>query len=584
MRINLGSLATVLSQLETAKREIDITSTEVRSEVGGHFSGISGLNEAGLIHGRAVKNDPASAQEQLRAYSEQVWWACELLEAEMNAVSHQDASNAEGIGLADAGGAVGSSATAFSTQPVQQSVPLSFVPPVVVPGASLLQLVNNFNATNFGSVGQIAADWGTMATNIQQVVGQLNNAASQLEADNDSEFTSAAAGKIREIAATGEQFVANASVMQGRAANIVLNVPMLGMEMPGDLVKVNTIPEPAVQKTVEAAMLAKWQLKLQQLVTNSLPNQQSLTDSPASNGRGDNVEIGLESIAGTGVRYNTDEVVWPQEIQEAIQSGEIGPGAFGVADGELVALENIDQGLVDQVRQAVADRNEALYGGEKLQEFINGGMQTLENTGTSTAGLDGVGSGAFNNGVNPGLGQSGAGAAASAGSGIGGLGAGAGSGAMGPLGALGGAGALGGTGNGSAASGIRGGIAGAGLGGARGVGAGTGLSSRGIGAAAGEGGSRVLGGSGESASRAGAGAGSGAHGAGTGAGGSQNAHGRGAAGPMMAPGAAGRNQEKKKSGMIKAVTSRVEADKNRRDLLGDPPAALPGPIGDWARQ
>ncbi|MEY8577887.1 hypothetical protein AALI21_06210 [Corynebacteriaceae bacterium 6-324] len=448
----------------------------------------------------------------------------------------------------------------------------------------MLQLVNNFNATNFGSVGQIAADWGTMATNIQQVVGQLNNAASQLEADNDSEFTSAAAGKIREIAATGEQFVANASVMQGRAANIVLNVPMLGMEMPGDLVKVNTIPEPAVQKTVEAAMLAKWQLKLQQLVTNSLPNQQSLTDSPASNGRGDNVEIGLESIAGTGVRYNTDEVVWPQEIQEAIQSGEIGPGAFGVADGELVALENIDQGLVDQVRQAVADRNEALYGGEKLQEFINGGMQTLENTGTSTAGLDGVGSGAFNNGVNPGLGQSGAGAAASAGSGIGGLGAGAGSGAMGPLGALGGAGALGGTGNGSAASGIRGGIAGAGLGGARGVGAGTGLSSRGIGAAAGEGGSRVLGGSGESASRAGAGAGSGAHGAGTGAGGSQNAHGRGAAGPMMAPGAAGRNQEKKKSGMIKAVTSRVEADKNRRDLLGDPPAALPGPIGDWARQ
>lgn len=54
---------------------------------------------------------------------------------------------------------------------------------------------------------------------------------------------------------------------------------------------------------------------------------------------------------------------------------------------------------------------------------------------------------------------------------------------------------------------------------------------------------------------------------------------------MMAPGAAGRNQEKKKkSTMIKAVMSRVEADKNRRDLVGDPPAALPGPIGDWARQ
>lgn len=584
MDINTESLTVAIDQMQSARKEVERAVSGVKSEIGGHFSSIAGLNEAGLIHGRAVKNDPASAQEQLQLYAGRIQWAAELLSQQLSSVSAQDATNAEGIGLADAGGAVGSSSAAFSSQPVQQSVPLSFVPPVVVPGTSLLQLVNNFNATNFGSVGQIAADWGTMATNIQQVVGQLNNAAAQLEADNDSEFTSAAASKIREIAATGEQFVANASVMQGRAANIVLNVPMLGMEMPGDLVKVNTIPEPAVQKTVEAAMLAEWQLKLQQLVTNSLPNQQSLTDPPSSNGRGDNVEVGLESIAGTGVRYNTDEVVWPQEIQEAIQSGEIGPGSFGVADGELVALENIDQGLVDQVRQAVAERNEALYGGGKLQEFINGGMQTLENTGTSAAGLDGVGSGAFNNGINPGLGQSGAGAAASAGSGIGGLGAGAGSEAMGPLGALGGAGALGGTGNGSAASGNRGGLAGAGLGGARGGGAGAGLSGRGFGAAAGEGGSRVLGGNGDSASRAGAGAGSGAHSAGSGAGGSQNAHGRGAAGPMMAPGAAGRNQEKKKSGMIKAVTSRVEADKNRRDLLGDPPAALPGPIGDWARQ
>ncbi|MGO2876824.1 MAG: hypothetical protein ACTIB0_09170 [Corynebacterium casei] len=584
MKINLAALESTSAQLALAQREIEMTAGAVQSSIGGQFSSIVGMNEAGVIHGRAITQDPASAQEILKKFAEQVSWASGLVAAEADSISQQDTSNSQGIEIADEGGWVGASGVSLPAQPSSQKYPLSFVPPVVIPGASLVQLANNFNTTRFDQLGQVAADWLTLATNISQVVKQLNSAASQLESEHDSDFTRNAAVRIREMAATGEQFAANASLMNSRAFNMMSKAPTAYIELPADVTAVQAIPDPIIQKTVEAAMLTKWQLKLQELVSSSLPDQQSLTDPPSSNGRGDNVEIGLESIAGTGVRYNTDKVVWPQEIQEAIQSGEIGPGSFGVADGELVALENIDQGLVDQVRQAVTDRNEALYGGGKLQEFINGGMQTLENTGTSAAGLDGIGSGAFNNGVNPGLGQSGAGAAASAGSGIGGLGAGAGSGAMGPLGALGGAGALGGTGNGSAASGSRGGIAGAGLGGARGAGAGAGLSGRGFGAAAGEGGSRVLGGSGDSASRAGAGAGSGAHGAGTGAGGSQNAHGRGAAGPMMAPGAAGRNQEKKKSGMIKAVTSRVEADKNRRDLLGDPPAALPGPIGDWARQ
>src|SRR5699024_12811723 len=100
-------------------------------------------------------------------------------------------------------------------------------------------------------------------------------------------------------------------------------------------------------------------------------------------------------------------------------------------------------------------------------------------------------------------------------------------------------------------------------------------------------GARLLRG-GDSPARTGAtvGESSGTNGAGTVAHGtrSQGQHGRGI-GPMMAPAhAAGRNQDKKKSSaMIKAVTSRVEANKNRRDLLGEPPAALPGPIGDWAR-
>ena len=586
MEINFDSLKEVLRQLSVVNREIETTSGGITSNLGFQFSAIPGLNEAGAIHGRAIKQDPASAQEMLRTYSDQVGWAAELLGAEIDALSAQEDSNARGLDLADTGGAVGSIGAGLPSQPSNQRVPLTFVPPVVFPGASLLQLANNFNATKFGELAQAAVDWNTMAANIRQVVDQLNNAASTIDSENDSEFTRSAANRIRELATTGEQFAANASVMNQRAFNLVSQAPFGYVEIPADLQAVKAIPDPIAQKAMEAAMLAKWQAKLQEMVTSSLPNQQSLAEAPAASGGGDNIEVGLGAIAGTGMRYNTDEVVWPQEIQQALAGGEIGPGSFGVADGELVALENIDQGLVEQVRHAVNERNEALYGGGKLQSFIDGGMTPLTDATTQTAGFNSPGLGTLNAGNSPSLGHAGLATAAPSNSGFGTvLGT---SGGLGSLGAFDGAGGLGSAAAGLPAAGSRGAGtgAGAGLGGLRGA---SGISGgRGVSVAGGEAGSRLLNTGGDSSGRAGAaaGTGSGTHAAGAGANGtaSQGQHGRGP-GAMMAPGAAGRNQEKKKkSTMIKSVMSRVEADKNRRDLVGDPPAALPGPIGDWARQ
>ena len=591
MKINFDSLKRALSHLAVSQREIETTAMGVTSNLGLQFSQIIGLNEAGQIHGRAIKQDPASAQELLNGYARQVGWAAELLNADIGALEEQESSNAVGIDLADAGGAVDSVSLSLPQQPSNQNVPLTFVPPVVVPGTSLLQLANNFNATRFNELGQAASDWSTMGRNISQVVEQLNSAASQIESENDSDFTRSAASKIRELASTGEQFAANATLMNQRAFGLLSKAPMGYVEIPADLQAVSLVPDPVLKKSMEAALLVKWQAKLQEMVTSSLPNQQSLAEAPAASGGGDNLKVGLGSIAGTGTRYNTDEVAWPQEIQDAIASGEIGPGSFGVADGELVALENIDQGLVDQVREAVNQRNEALYGGERFQEFINGGMTSLADTNTQTAGIGMPSGTAVNGGVNPSLGYAGA---ANNSTGFGGTGNGMAASGLGPLGVLGsrggfagaGTGAGAGAGAGSVGAGIRNGVPGAGLGGLRGGGAIAG--GRGFGISGGDGGARLLGG-GDSPARAGSavggssgtnGAGAAAHGTG-----SQGQHGRGI-GPMMAPAAAaGRNQDKKKSSaMIKAVTSRVEANKNRRDLLGEPPAALPGPIGDWARQ
>ena len=50
-------------------------------------------------------------------------------------------------------------------------------------------------------------------------------------------------------------------------------------------------------------------------------------------------------------------------------------------------------------------------------------------------------------------------------------------------------------------------------------------------------------------------------------------------GPMM--GMRGKDNEKKR---VKSVTTQVERDPNKRDLLGEPPAVVPGVIGDWVRE
>ena len=47
-------------------------------------------------------------------------------------------------------------------------------------------------------------------------------------------------------------------------------------------------------------------------------------------------------------------------------------------------------------------------------------------------------------------------------------------------------------------------------------------------------------------------------------------------------GGAGRGGDGEKR--IKSVTTQVERDPNRRDLLGESPAVVPGVIGDWARE
>ncbi|APT93055.1 hypothetical protein CPHO_09350 [Corynebacterium phocae] len=64
---------------------------------------------------------------------------------------------------------------------------------------------------------------------------------------------------------------------------------------------------------------------------------------------------------------------------------------------------------------------------------------------------------------------------------------------------------------------------------------------------------------------------------------SATSSGSGSSGSGMAGGARG-NQNKNKRGQIHAVTTKIEAEPNRRALLGKLPPAVPGVIGAWVRE
>lgn len=571
MRIDAASMNASLWNLGKTRQEVELAAQTLKSNIGAHFSNIVGFSDAGVIHGRAIKNDPGSAQNLLLKHAEQVGWATQLLNDELQAVQEQDATNASGLDLADVGGRVGGASVALANQPESRQTPLSYVPPFVMTGASLQQLSSDFAATRIGDIAQVAADWNQLAGDIQSSSDGLKRIAAALETEQDSDFTYMAAQKIREFAMDGQQFAVNAADMGLRSSGITMNYPPYLYALMVDNSTMVAMTHPAAQKAFEAVTLFKWQAKLQSMVSQSLPNQQSLMDAPSGHGGGDSMDIGLEAIAGLGTRYTTEDVEWPREIQQALESGELGPGSFEVVNGELAAVDGVDPSLVEKIQSAVNERREELYGGGRLQEYLANGIQTMENSTTQSAGLStsygvaqgntlGMGSGQVSNG-HPGI-----------------SGLGNGSGVTGPLGLAAGSG-VGSAGTGAGAVGRApaasrvGGIGGRGIGG---IGGGPG-SAFGQGSA-GDSASRALAGGSDGAGRSG-----GIHGAAAQGTGTQNgSNGRGV-GPLMAPGAAGRGQDNKKRGMVKSVTSRVEMDKNRRDLLGEPPAAVPGPIGDWAR-
>ncbi|MDY3126810.1 MAG: hypothetical protein SOW59_01575, partial [Corynebacterium sp.] len=534
----------------------------------------------------------------------QLGWAAQNLARSGELFSIQELMNQVAFDHADAGWTGQMHEVLAVPRPDASYGVLSFIPPLVAVGPSLMGLANAVTTTQYSQVVDAASAWMNISNQVKTFVADVRGVAGSLRGASASEATDAAASVLDRLAATGDQFAANADYFAGKNTLFSPQMQLAGMAIQADAAIAQTILHPAARAAFEQAALAKHQVGLQGVVSQYLPVPMRLID-PRPAGSQEGTEAGFGSVNGSGERYDTAGVQWPKELVDMVSEGVAGPGSFRVVDGQLEAVNRISPKVVDAVNHAVEQRAQSLYGNGGMERFIQSiqpqdaltkAASVLQTGSPHTTAVvpSGMGWGttAAGTGVNN-LGHSVGGAAnptnwggfgggmvpqTSAASGMSGLRGGANAlsglstnagqqGSLGRMGSSGGlSGAVGAPGNAGASSfgripsgarGVGAGIGGLGSGGAMGTGSGSGT---------------------------GAGAGSvttsGVNGSGAGGVGGQQ---RGS-GPMMSPGAAAGNGAGAKDKKIRAVTSKVELDDNRRALLGEPRAVVPGVIGNWVRE
>ena len=574
----------------------------INSPLNAGFSSVNGIDHVGAVHQRVLETDPGSACESIKNFSEQLEWLYDSLGREARGFQSQEDANSRGMEIADAGGDIGIESMPIMNQPEPGYSPFGFSMPVVNVGTDIVKLATDLMSTQIWNVSEANARWSSLASEVDDIVSGLQEAAGSLEGENDSEATSRAAAKIREVAASGSHFVANAKVMGEKLTGF--HAKLMGMQPTAMAMamEVMAIPEPVEREIAEKAALAALQPDLQRFAVEAMPYQHALMEqSPASGGGG--VDAGLSGVDGDGQRYTTDAVVWPKKIAEAIARGDLGPGNFDVVNGNVDGLE-----AVGMSPQEITDFHQQMHtsGRNALEKLGLGDQVAIDGNEVSTQGASMPGVTAPNGAI----GQVPGGTAhpVAAGAHAGALNN---SGAisptataqspntgMAPIMAAGrpgdaGRGVLGGQsprgGIGSAAGKVSGSadIARAGRGAQSGhhFGRGAGAPYAGVGSGVRASHSNAFGGG--SGMRPGVGGG-----LGLGTGSSESAAasrggnagrstgGARAYGPMMGM-RGGKDSEKKR---VKSVTTQVERDPNKRDLLGEPPAVVPGVIGDWVRE
>lgn len=580
------------------------------SHLSGAYSAIPQLQALAGAHSVALQGGLGSAFKVLTSFGKQVGWLARGLAATTGALTDQNTFVARGVDIADEGGAVGHSATAFPTRPPTNYGAFPFL---LAPGTlncTLEQMAAAFAATDDSAVASAVTAWSNLATKVTAVATDLQAVAGELLATNSGLPFTRAASRIREIANQGQIFAGNATAMAGYVGQIQAIKSTHYPMVTAAVAQAQAITEPEARLAFEAAELAKLNTSLTAAMPLATPPFAELMTFHENVGHmGSVATTGMDAIGRQaksavnkvapmaaegmltrGVSGSTGSLA--QVSQQVTSSAVVGmdevatraASAGGVATAQPVqavsGLQAVPQAAAQQVGATVSSAitpgalgGQAPLGGSALSGLGrstgtagSAGMVGLPSADARARSLSMHPAGSARSGV---LGTPALGSGRTAGSAM--------TNTVPRLGAVAGSGLFGG---------VAGGAIGAGGAGLRGVfGGASGVSGLGAGGvSSGRIGAGLHSGSGQLGSLpGGAGVGAGTGGASGASASGAGAAGRGA-GPMLCAPGAGQGKKEGKAGKVQSVVTAVERDVNMRALVGERPPVVPGTIGEWARE
>lgn len=532
--------------------------------VGGTFSAVSGLREAGEKHGAiysehaplatdAFTGNVKSSAKVLKVCLDNTVMADDSIAGIVNAVGLSGTPGLSGLGSNLGMSSAAAVAKSYKTQPFSNSAVYAST------DGSFESLVSNILTTNTAIPSGLASNWTSNAQRIYEMVEAIAPAIASLESSAETEFVAQAIARLQLIQAAGSEYAANSAALAGNntgLAALASSSQLMAAAAQAAAIAAEAV-SPAAVKAVKEAFVSSYPMYVNSYLPATNPTFVKLLPD-------------LTDVTGSDFSISGPPAPTAPEFADAPMPAGL---ASIFANNGYTDLANArgPQDVLQQFGKPNPDMLNAIASGATPTQVASAQAPTLPPPGALNAPAANVAPGA---GLHGGLasGAGGLGGATTSAASAAGSGVGAGQGAFGgmPMGGAGGggrhrAGSLHqqAPGFGSSAG------TGAGSPAASGFGSNASLAGGGAGGFAGRPGAGSTGGFGGQASAASA--------AGSATGNTAGQQGQ-RGGFMGAPMSQGRGKDDKKQ-RPKAVTSAVEREGNIHALLGDAPLVNPGVIG-----
>lgn len=302
-------------------------------------SEVSGIDTLGRVHGGALSSGEGSASTTLAGFSEQLEWLANGIQTDGRAVGFQEAFNAAMLFNTDKINYDRSSYLTKEAQPDPGYKAFEVSQPFPSAPSSVDELARQFGGTKTSMITTAVDAWTDLAADVGDIAKDLNKAARDFVEDNEGYMFDSAAKKIREIGLSADVFAGNAKIMSATVGALGAANTQGAMFTSLAQLAMAFAPTPFEKKAIEKAFLSSFPGVFRPMLIPAVPLNTNLMEAP------DLASGALANIKAqtSGATADLSKVILPSPIQELLDKGTIGPGAFEAAREKFQELEGISE-------------------------------------------------------------------------------------------------------------------------------------------------------------------------------------------------------------------------------------------------